>query len=185
MSPRESLVEFAQRLRREGYVVATQGNLSVRVGGSILITPSAVPAPDLTPESMAELDLDGTRRGGPPPSTERAVHLAIYRARPDVMAVVHAHPVHVCALAVAGCDLPPILDEIEPVLGGGVRVAEYAPAGSAELGAEAVAALERRHAVILARHGSVTVGADLLSAYQRLEVLEHAAAVHLKSGGLR
>ena len=179
MPLRALLVEFAQRMSREGYVVATQGNLSVRAGEAVLITPSAVPYGRLTTELIAELAADGRRLSGPPPSSERAVHLAIYRARPEINAIVHAHPVHVCALAVAGRDLSALLDEVEPVLGGSVRVARYAPSGTLELGDNAVKAMEGRNAVILARHGSVTGGPDLFSAYQRLEVLERAAAVQI------
>jgi len=169
---------------RDGYVVALQGNLSVRDGETILITPSAVPYDRLTAELISTLAPDGTHLQGPEPSSERAVHLALYRSRPEIKAIVHAHPTHACALAVAGRDLPALLDEVEPVLGGAVRVAEYAPSGSIELAAHAVDAMAGRHAVILARHGTVTTGPDLLTAYQRLEVLERAAAVHILVGGL-
>lgn len=185
MPPRDQLVEFARRLCRDGYVVALQGNLSVRHGETILITPSAVPYDQLTPDLIADLAPDGTHLSGPPPSSERAVHLAIYRSRPEINAVVHAHPLQVCALAVDGRELPALLDEVGPVLGGSVRVADYAPSGSRELGENAVRGMEGRNAVILARHGSVTAGSDLLTAYQRLEVLERAAAVHILAGGFR
>lgn len=185
MPPRDQLVEFARRLCRDGYVVALQGNLSLRHGAGFLITPSAVPYDLLDADSMVELSADGSHVSGPAPSSERAVHLAIYAARPEVRAIIHAHPLHVCAIAVDGRELPALLDEVQPVLGGEVRVAEYAPSGSLDLGAHAVRGVEGRNAVILARHGSVTVGPDLLTAYQRLEVLERAAAVHVLTGGLR
>ena len=185
MSARETLVEFARRLRRDGYVVATQGNLSLRVGPSVLITPSGVPYESLTPSSIARIDPDGTHGGRHAPSSERALHLAIYRARPEVNAIVHAHPLNVCALAVAGIALPSLLEEVEAVLGGEVRVAEYAPSGTATLGDNAVDALAGRNAAILAHHGSVTIGSDLLAAYHRLEVLERAAAVYILSARLQ
>ena len=151
--------------------------MSVQHEGRVLITPSQVDYAALTPSMIAELDLDG--RGGRNPSSERAVHLAIYRARPDVRAIIHAHPVQACALAVLGEPLPAILDEVGPVLGGVVAVAEYAPSGSAELGESAVAALANRNAVLLANHGSVTVGESLGKALYRLEVLERTAQIYL------
>jgi len=143
----------------------------------VLITPSRVPYDRLTPEQVASIDLSGS--GDAPRSSEWAVHCAIYRARPDVMAIVHAHPVYACVLAVRREGLEDLLDEVAPVLGGPVPVAQYAPSGSAELGPLAVAALGPRHAVILANHGTVTVGADLEEAFYRLEVLERAAHVQV------
>ena len=95
------------------------------------------------------------------------------------MAIVHAHPVFACVLAVRRERLEALLDEVGPVLGGPVEVAEYALSGSLDLGPRAVAGLGPRHAVILANHGTVTVGADLEEAFYRLEVLERAAHVQV------
>lgn len=158
-------------------MVGADGNLSVRVGDQVLITPSQVAYETLRPVQIASLDLAGV--GGNNPSSERAVHLAIYAARPDVRAIIHAHPVNACALAVNREGLPAILDEVMPVLGGDVAVARYAPSGSQELAANAVAALAERQGVLLANHGSVTVGHDLAEALYRLEVLERTAQVYL------
>ena len=157
--------------------MGADGNLSLRRGERVLITPSQVAYDELEPASIAELDLEG--RGGPNPSSEREVHLAVYRKRVDVQAVIHAHPVHACVLAVLRQPLPEVLDEVAPVLGGGVGVAEYAASGTPELGRSAAAALGQRQAVLLANHGSVTVGRDLAEAFYRLEVLERAARVYL------
>ncbi len=163
-----------------GYVVAADGNVSVRDGDRVLVTPSAVPYEGLQPAGIVEVDLEGRLHSGGEASSELAIHLAIYAARPDVRAIVHAHPPHACALSVNREPLPALLDEVGPVLGGEVRVAAYAPSGSPELAAAAVAGLGHdRHAVILANHGTVTVGADLEKAFARLEVLEHAARVYL------
>jgi L-ribulose-5-phosphate 4-epimerase len=175
---RGELVRYGRLLYERGYVVAADGNLSVREGDRVLITPSQLAYDAVREEDVAELALEGEVLSGRP-SSERAVHLAVYRARPEVRAVVHAHPVHACALAVLGRPLPALLDEVGPVLGGEVRVSEHAASGSPELGAVAVSALEGRNAVILARHGTVTVGASLEEAFWRLEVLERAAHVHL------
>lgn len=145
----------------------------------MLITPSGLAYDSTSPEDIVFVREDGGWEGARQPSSERAVHAAIYAARDDVAAVIHAHPVYACVLAVRGEPLPPILDEVEPVLGGQVEVADYVRSGDAALGVAAVRALGPRHGVILASHGTVTVGRDLDEAFYRLEVLERAAQVHV------
>jgi L-fuculose-phosphate aldolase len=174
---RQSLVDYGRRLVAGGYVVGADGNLSMRDGDRVLITPSRVAYNVLTPKQIAAIDLDG--HGDSRRSSEWAVHCAIYRARPDVMAVVHAHPVHACVLAVRRERLEELLDEVGPVLGGPVGVADYALSGTPELGEHAVAGLGDRFAVILANHGIVTVGSDLEEAFYRLEVLERVAHIQV------
>ena len=158
-------------------MVGADGNLSVRSGSGILITPSGVRYDRLTEDGLTEI-------GSATASSERLLHMAVYSAFSEVGAVIHAHPVYGCVLAVLRRPLPALLDEVAPVLGGEVRVARYAPSGSAELGAAAVAALEGRHGAILANHGTVTVGATLEEAFYRLEVLERAATVYVLASGL-
>jgi ribulose-5-phosphate 4-epimerase/fuculose-1-phosphate aldolase len=174
---RQSLVDYGRRLVAGGYVVGADGNLSVRDGDRVLLTPSRLAYDRLEAGQIASIDLNG--EGDTSRSSEWAMHCAIYRARPDVKAIVHAHPVFACVLAVRRERLEALLDEVGPVLGGPVSVAEYAPSGSGELGGFAVAGLGPRHAVILANHGTVTVGADLEAAFYRLEVLERAAHVQV------
>jgi L-fuculose-phosphate aldolase len=172
LSARQNLVDHARRLVAGGYVVGADGNLSVRDGDSILITPTRIAYDRLSPEDIVTMDADSR-------SSEWAVHSAVYAVRSDVNAVIHAHPVYACVLAVRDERLEELLDEVAAVLGGAVEVAEYASSGSAELGYNAVAALGGRHAVILANHGAVTVGADLEEAFYRLEVLERAAQIQV------
>jgi len=171
-SARQSLVDHARRLVAGGYVVGADGNLSLRDGDGILITPTRVAYDRLTPDDIVSIQ-------HPDRSSEWAVHAAVYAARLDVKAVIHAHPVHACVLAVRGERLEELLDEVGPVLGGAVEVATHAPSGSQQLGQNAVAGLGHRYAVILANHGTVTVGADLEQAFYRLEVLERAAQVQV------
>jgi len=156
---RQSLVDHGLRLVAGGYVVGADGNLSVRDGEGLLITPSRVAYDRLQPGQVVRLDLAGA--GDPSRSSEWAVHCAVYRSRPEVRAVIHAHPVFACVLAVRGEVLEALLDEVGPVLGGPVAVADYAPSG------------------ILANHGTVTVGVDLEEAFYRLQVLERAAQVQV------
>jgi L-fuculose-phosphate aldolase len=172
-------VTFGRRLVAAGYVVGADGNLSLRAEGGMLITPSGRPYDRTEPEHIVHVRADGGWEGDIRPSSERAVHAAVYAARADVRAIVHAHPVYSCVLAVRGTALPPLLDEVEPVLGGEVAVAEYVRSGEAALGEAAAQALGARQAVILARHGTVTVGRDLEEAFYRLEVLERAAQVYV------
>ena len=180
-SARSRLLAAARLLSERGYVVAADGNLSLRVDHGILITPSQVPYALLREEDMVEVWAGGAVSGQP--STELAVHLAIYQNRPEVGAIIHAHPVHACVLSTLRLPLPPLLDEVTPVLGGEVRVSPYAPPGSEALGELAVEALAGRTGAILANHGTVTVGADLDEAFSRLEVLERAAQVYVLALG--
>jgi L-fuculose-phosphate aldolase len=172
MSARHDLADFAHRLVAGGYTVGRDGNLSVKEGDRVLITTSGKPKEALTEDDVVEID--SLER-----SSEWAVHSAIYQARPDVRAVIHAHPIHACVLAVRGEALEPLVDEVTPVLGGRVEVARYAPSGTPELGDSAVAALADRQAVILANHGTVTVGASLEEAFYRLQVLERTAQIQI------
>jgi L-fuculose-phosphate aldolase len=176
-SARQELVSHGLRLVAGGYVVGADGNLSVRDGEGMLIKPTRIAYDRITPGAIVRIDLDG--EGDANRSSEWAVHAAIYKARPDVKAIVHAHPIHACVLAVRRERLEAILDEVGPVLGGPVEVAEYASSGSPELGDRAVKGLADRFAVILANHGTVTVGATLEEAFYRLEVLERAAHVQV------
>ncbi len=160
-------------------MAGADGNLSVRDGAGMLITPTRLAYEQTRPEQIVAVAADASWSGPLPPSSERAVHTAVYTARPDVGAIVHAHPVYACVLAVAGEPLPVVLDEVLPVLGGPVAVAGYVPSGDPGLGEAAVNALGDRHAVLLADHGSVTVGRDLEEAFYRLQVLERAAQVYV------
>jgi L-fuculose-phosphate aldolase len=193
---RRALVRHGLLLVERGYVVGADGNLSVRLGEIVLCTPSRVPYRDLTPEAMVEVRMPRSPGGEAtveslsdrvPPgnaTSELALHLAVYAARAELRALVHAHPVWACVLAVLGEPLPDLLDEVGPVLGGAVAVAPYAPSGSPMLGANASRAMQGRNAVILANHGTLSGGATLEEAFFRLEVLERAAQVYLLARGL-
>lgn len=179
---REDLARVGRQVAGAGLVTGTWGNLSVYVPeeGAVVVTPSGLGYDRLNPGDMVVVDLDGRILDGAlKPSTELALHLEIYRARDDVRAVVHTHSMYAAALAVAGVELPVILEELAQVIGGTVRVAGYAMAGTHELAFAAMQALGRVNAVLLANHGVVGVGRSLDEALQACLTVEKGAKVYL------
>lgn len=174
------LVAYGRRLAEKGFVAATDGNLSVRLAeGGFLATPSGVPKGELREEALVRLDAEGRPSGGGVVSSEWPMHLAIYRARPDAAAVVHAHPPCATAMACAGEALEePVLSEVVIALGP-VPLVPFALPSTEALAGTVAAALKDRPAALLANHGAVTLGPDLRAAYYRMETLEQTAKVHL------
>ena len=180
---RTLVVRYARRLRPDGLAVATAGNLSLRVRGLTAITPTSVDYDDLDPDAIAVVNeigvpVDGTRR----PSSELPMHLAAYEAT-GAGAVVHTHSPFATALATAGIALPPV-HYLAADLGGWVRVAPYATFGSDELAESVAATLAGRTAVLLERHGALTVGETLEQAYGRALALEWLAGVYVRASAL-
>ena len=168
---RAALVDYCRRMQADDLTVGTSGNLSVRSGDLIAITPSGVSYDDLTPEAICVIDLDGrVVEADLDPSSEVPMHTSVYRAT-DAGAVAHTHPLYCTALSV-------LLDEVPPVhymlalLGGPVRVAPYARFGSPELAENSVAAMAGRTGVLLRNHGATTYGDSLAKAYTRSIYLE-------------
>jgi L-fuculose-phosphate aldolase len=178
---RIDLVRFGQMLHAQGFVAATDGNLSVRLDSSrIMVTPSGFSKGMLQPEDMVIVDLEGKKlRGTTDPSSETTMHLTIYRMRPDVGAVVHAHPCTATGFASAGIALDePLCSEVVVTLGS-VPLAPYATTGTAELSESLQPFIADHNAILMANHGVVTYGADLHQAYMRMEAVEHYAKVVL------
>ncbi len=142
----------------------TSGNISVRHRDGLLITPTSVPYEAMTPEQIVFMDMNGAFADGARPSSEWRFHLDILRARPEVGAVVHAHPTYCTILAIMGLEIPPIHYMIAAAGGANIRCASYATYGTPELSAHAVAALEGRFACLLAHHGMIAVGPSLARA---------------------
>jgi L-fuculose-phosphate aldolase len=182
-SLRADIVEVGRRLYARGYVASNDGNISVRLDRSrLLMTPAGVSKGFMTPEMMVVTDFDGNvvgDAGGRRPSTEIQMHLAAYRERPDVQAVVHAHPPLATGFAVAGLALDrAVLAEVVTTLGS-IPIAEYGTPSTKELPA-AVARYVRAHdGMLLANHGALAIGKDLFSAYYKMETIEHAANITL------
>ncbi|MGW7205051.1 class II aldolase/adducin family protein [Streptomyces sp. NPDC054837] len=167
----EELVATARRTVSDGLVVGTSGNVSVRVGDTVLVTPSGVPYDRLTPDDVTGVDLDGRRvLGSLVPTSELPMHLAIYRTT-DAGAVVHTHAVHATAVSTLVPELPAI-HYMSGALGGAVRVAPYAAYGTEELAENMLHALADRTGCLLRNHGTIAYGTTLDQAYDRTAQLE-------------
>ncbi len=178
-----AIVEAGRRLHGRGLVTAAEGNLSVREGESLYVTPAGVSKGTLQVSQIVRTDLAGQPlEAGPRISSETPMHLAIYARRPDVRAIVHAHPPVVSAFSVAHRALDqPILAEAVVVLGPVVLV-PYATPSTWRLADLVARAAVDSDALILANHGAVTLGANLAQALERMETLEHMGRVSLLAG---
>ncbi len=179
------MVRVGHLLWERGYVAATDGNLSVRVGSDrLLVTPSGLSKGFLSADELLVIDLDGAplpsyRGRDGRPSSEILMHLEVYRQRPDVNAVVHAHPPLATAFSIAGVSLARcVIPEVVVTLGT-IPTTDYATPGSAEVPGSIRRAIQDHDAMILAHHGSLTVGQTLWEAYLRLEKVEHTAQITL------
>ncbi|MGP9021546.1 class II aldolase/adducin family protein [Streptomyces sp. BR1] len=165
------LTATARRTAAEGLVVGTSGNVSVRVGDLVLVTPTGVPYDRLGPDDTVAVDLSGRQVIGTlRPTSELPMHLAVYRAT-DARAVVHTHAVHATAVSTLVTELPPV-HYMTATLGGPVRVAPYALYGTEELAENMLGALEGRTGCLLQNHGTMTYGTTLSQAYDRTAQLE-------------
>lgn len=178
---RRELVRFSKRLSRLGFTPGTSGNLSVRLDPKrLLVTPTGVSKRLVRAADMVIVDLDGRLLLGTRNVTsEVGMHLAIYQRRPDVTAVVHAHPATATAFACSGRALDDMLCQEAVMTLGCVPLAQYATTGTDEVAASLRPHLARHDALLLENHGAVTYGASLLDAFLKMEVLEHLAHVSL------
>jgi L-fuculose-phosphate aldolase len=178
---RDDIVRFGRMLHQSGLVAATDGNLSVRMAdGTVLCTPTVISKGMMEASDLVLVDESGRKLSGQREvSSELAMHLFIYRNRPDVNAVVHAHPPTATGYAAAGIPLDTALCSEIVVTLGSVPLARYGTPGTHEL-AEALAPLIPDHqAILMANHGVVTYGVDLLTAYMNMETVEHYAKIAL------
>lgn len=182
---KKAVLEAAKRMAKQGLVVGTSGNISMRLqdpGGRDLaaITPNNLRYDTMCVDDIGIVDFEGERvEGELSTSIETMLHLGIYKARKKVNAVVHTHPIFSSVLSVSGFEIPPILDDQVTYLGGEIKIADYSLPGSQELVTNTLAALGPRNAAILANHGSVTVGRDLAEAFTNCEMLEKTARIFI------
>jgi L-fuculose-phosphate aldolase len=187
---RQGICRIGDLCYRRSYIVGADGNISARLAdGTVLITPAGAMKGFLEPHHLAHVDMDGrVVDGGPSCSTETGIHLVAYRERPEMKAVVHAHPPHAVAMTIAGVDLSmPLIPEIIVTIGG-IPTAPYGTPGTSELPESIRSIIRCSDTLIMQNHGSVTVGQNLMDAYKKLDMLEHTARIlwlaHAVKGGL-
>jgi len=178
---RRDICSVGRWIHQRNFVAATDGNISVRLDPRrILTSPTAISKGMMAPDDLVITDLDGTKISGRRnASTELAMHLLIYRRRPDVHAVCHAHPPTATGYAAAGLPLnKALISEVVLALGC-IPVARYGTPGTPELSEALEPLVQNFDAILMANHGVVTYGPDLLSAFFRMETTEHFAHVSL------
>src|SRR5215203_225137 len=178
---RDGIVEVGRRLYARGYVASNDGNISVRLAdGRILTTPKSVSKGFMTPGMMVVTDLAGKKISGErDPSSELLMHLEVYRHRPDVRAVVHAHPPLATGFAVAGIPLDrAVLAEVITTLGS-IPIADYGTPSTQELPDAVRQYIKAHDGLLLANHGALTVAHELFAAYYKMETIEHFAKISL------
>lgn len=175
---RAAIIEAAQAMNAERINRGMAGNVSARDGTGFLITPSAVPYDELRPADIVAVDSDGDAAPGRKPSSEWRIHRDVYAARPDVGAVVHAHPPFATALACLHRDIPPFHYMVAVAGGATIRCATYATFGTQALSDHVLVALEGRRACLLANHGMVATGPDLGAALRLAVEVESLAEMY-------
>ena len=175
---KKELCNFCALLYNRQLTVSAGGNMSIRVGDKIIITPSGKNKGFLKPEDLVVLDLNGNVLEGGKPSIEKSFHLAYYRCRPEINAVVHCHPLHCTALAVKNEAIKPDLTPEGILLLGHVPMVPYFTPGSIEL-SNAVEKEVGFNVILLEKHGALTCGKSLEEAYNRMEELEFQAKLQL------
>jgi ribulose-5-phosphate 4-epimerase/fuculose-1-phosphate aldolase len=177
---RAAIIDTVGRMRQEGLVVGTAGNVSGRESGAskFWITPSGVDYATVRTDNLVQVDLDGrTLVGSLKPSSDTTTHGAIYRARKDVAGIVHTHSPYATVFAVLRRPIPPLLIEAAGFLGGSVSVADYAPPLSPGSADRVVQGMGSGRAALLPHHGVITVGETVASAFTAAQLVEHAARV--------
>lgn len=178
---RSAICHAGHRLAAAGLTLGTGGNLSVRVGELVIVTPSGCRLASVTPDQLVVVNLDGAvvEPSRYRPSSELPSHLDIYSST-SASAIAHAHPVASTAVANTVHELPPI-HYTSAMIGGSVRVAPYAVFGSRELSTAVVTALHERSAALMRNHGSIAIGSNIETAAEHLELVEWLAEVYLRS----
>lgn len=178
LESRQAIIDHCLKMNASGINQGMSGNVSLRHGDRLLITPTSIPYDLLKPADIASMSLGedyGAWEGPKPPSSEWRFHLDIMRARPEVSAVIHTHPIYCTSLAIARKSIPACHYMIAVFGGDDVRCADYATYGTQALSANVLRALEGRSACLLANHGAVATGHDLANAFWRAVELETIA----------
>jgi len=178
---RQQIADFSRLCYDKDYLAATDGNLSVRMDdGNILCTPTRINKGFVRPEDSVVVDIEGKLvRGDRKASSEIAMHTLIYELRPDIKAVVHCHPQAATAYAAAGIPLnKALISEVVLALGC-IPIANYGTPGTPELTEQLTPFVAHYDALLMANHGVVTYGSDLMDAYNRMDTVEHFAKISI------
>ncbi len=181
---KEMVVQAGREMLRNGLVVGTWGNISARVPGGFVITPSGKNYLELETGDLVLMDLEGQVLEGSKPSSEYHLHLQVYRARADIEAVIHTHSVYASAHAAARVRIPASIEDLAMVVGGAVEVAAYALPGTEELARNVVMSMSDRWAVLLANHGVVGGGRSVREAMLVCQMVEKSAHINLMARSL-
>ncbi|MGZ9586928.1 class II aldolase/adducin family protein [Paenibacillus marinisediminis] len=181
---KKMICEIGRRMYNKNFVAANDGNITIKTGpNTIWATPTGVSKGFMTPDMLVKLDLSGKVLAGKrKPSSEIKMHLRVYKENPNVTAVVHAHPPVATSFAIAGIDLDKAVSPEAVVILGTVPVAPYATPGTEEVPNSIAPYCKDYNAVLLANHGALTWGTDIIEAYYRMESLEHYALMLMYSG---
>lgn len=182
LTQKKMIIDIGQRLWQQGFVAANDGNISARISDNeILTTPTGISKGFMTEDMIIKMNLQGeilSENPGYKPSSEVKMHIEVYCQRPDVYGIVHSHPPYATSFAVIGEPLEKNLLPEAVLFLGLVPLAEYGTPSTDEVPESLVPHLETSDAVLLENHGSITVGADLMTAYFRTETLEHYAKIY-------
>jgi len=178
---KEQMCEIGRRIWHKGFCAGNEGNHSYRIAENrILCTPTGISKGFLKPDDICVVDLEGKQLAGKRKRTsEILLHLAIYKARADVKAVVHSHPPHATAFAIAGVDLPTCIHPEAEVFLGAVKTAKYVTPGDTRLGESILPYVKDSNTILLQNHGTVTFDKDLENAYYKLEIVDAYARILL------
>ncbi|MFA7693109.1 MAG: class II aldolase/adducin family protein [Candidatus Hydrogenedentales bacterium] len=177
----QAVREMGIHLVETGLVVGTWGNISVRLDDKVVITPSGADYNQLTNEDIPIIDLLTGDHVGPKPSSEKDLHIEVYRQRKEINAVIHVHSPHASTLAAARRELPPVLDDVAQLIGPSVRVADYALPGTKRIVKKTMRALRGRMAALMANHGAICLGRDLDEALLCCQVLEKGCKAFIEA----
>lgn len=179
---KKQIVEMSLKLLKDKLIIGTWGNLSIRVKEGdrdlIIITPTGMEYENILIEDLAVVDIDGNAvEGKRKPSSELKMHLAVYREREEINAVIHTHSTCASACSVCGAGIPMIVEDMVQHIGGNIRAAKYAMPGTEELAKNAVEALRDRKGALLKNHGAIGIGKDMLSAYKSCALIEKSSQI--------
>ena len=189
-SHRQAIAEAARTMADLGLVTGTAGNISTRLpegsGRDLMaVTPASTPYGSMTADDIVVTDFDvDPIEGDRVPSSESLLHVAIYQRRPDAGAVVHTHSIYSSVLAVAGIDLPPVIDEVVVYAGDTIRVSRYGFPGTEELADNVCEALGINKAAFIANHGAVAIGRTLDEALDICLLVERASQIYVMANAL-